>query len=171
VTDTNALADQLEALAAKATPGPWEADTIGNEGEYGSGPDTHSGFKSPVMLDPSGKALFDAVNGDLIEVHEEYDEDGCYAWDEPGRCNFALIAALRNNLPAIIAALRAEQALAERDAEIVRLRELLEWYAEQFCELGTSHECCGRLSSDDCSGCKARQALGGNDANNTGENQ
>lgn len=66
---------------------------------------------------------------------------------------------------------RAEQALAERDAEIVRLRELLEWYAEQFCELGTSHECCGRLSSDDCSGCKARQALGGNDANNTGENQ
>jgi len=116
MTDTNALADQLEALAAKATPGPWEADTIDNEGEYGSGPDTHSGFKSPVMLDPSGKALFDAINGDLVEVHEEYDEDSCNAWDEPGRCNFALIAALRNNLPAIIAALRAEQALAERDA-------------------------------------------------------
>lgn len=116
------LADELETLAAKATPGPWEVDTIENDGAYGSGPDAVHGFKSPVMLDGDGKALFDASNSDLIEAHEEYNEDGCYAWDDPGQNNFALIVALRNNLPAIIAALRAAEPgqdgdLVERVAE------------------------------------------------------
>jgi hypothetical protein len=49
--------------------------------------------------------------------------------------------------------------LAEKDAEIARLSEALRYYGHQFCELGESHECCGRLSEDDCSGCFARQAL------------
>ena len=39
------------------------------------------------------------------------------------------------------------------------LRKALEWYADQFCELGNSHECCGRMSDDECSGCRARAAL------------
>lgn len=39
------------------------------------------------------------------------------------------------------------------------LVEALRWYADQFCELGTSHECCGRLTPDECSGCKARAIL------------
>ena len=39
------------------------------------------------------------------------------------------------------------------------LRAALEWYADQFCELGSSHECCGRMSDDECSGCRARAAL------------
>lgn len=37
--------------------------------------------------------------------------------------------------------------------------EALRWYGHQFCELGASHECCGRMTDDDCSGCKARIAL------------
>lgn len=32
----------------------------------------------------------------------------------------------------------------------------LEWYADQFCEFGTSNEGCGKFDSDVCSGCKAR---------------
>lgn len=37
--------------------------------------------------------------------------------------------------------------------------EALRWYGHQFCEFGASHECCGRMTDDDCSGCKARIAL------------
>ena len=49
--------------------------------------------------------------------------------------------------------------IAELEAEVERLREALGWYAKQFCELGTSHECCGRMTADDCSGCLARAIL------------
>ena len=45
---------------------------------------------------------------------------------------------------------------SERDA----LREDLAWYADTFCEEGPYSEVCGRLSPDECSGCRARQALG-----------
>lgn len=114
------LVARLRELLAKATPGPWEVDTIENDGAYGSGPDAVHGFKSPVMLDAEGKALFDAYNSDLIEVHEEYDEDSCHAWDEQGRANFALVAAAVNALPDLLAtieSLRAE--LAEANLTLV----------------------------------------------------
>lgn len=39
------------------------------------------------------------------------------------------------------------------------LIDALEWYGEQFCELGQYHECCGRMGDDQCSGCKARALL------------
>lgn len=39
------------------------------------------------------------------------------------------------------------------------VREALEWYADTFCEHGKYSEVCGKLSPDECSGCKARQAL------------
>jgi chromosome segregation ATPase len=44
-------------------------------------------------------------------------------------------------------------------AELQAMREALRYYDHQFCELGESHECCGRLSKDECSGCFARQTL------------
>ena len=51
--------------------------------------------------------------------------------------------------------------LADAQAqEIAKLRSALEWYAAQFCELDKSHECCGRMTEFDCSGCRARAALG-----------
>ena len=46
-------------------------------------------------------------------------------------------------------------------AEVERLREALNYYAEDFCELGAAHECCGRLTKWECSGCFARAALKG----------
>ena len=54
------------------------------------------------------------------------------------------------------AALAIQAAFAEREARLVGA---LEWYGDTFCELGSSHECCGRLSSDECSGCQARATL------------
>jgi len=126
------ICERLRELLAKATPGPWEVDTIENDGAYGSGPDAVHGFKSPVMLDAEGKALFDAYNSDLIEVHEEYDEDSCHAWDEQGRANFALVAAAVNALPDLLAtieSLRAE--LAEARGLILDLCDELEPYVEE----------------------------------------
>lgn len=36
---------------------------------------------------------------------------------------------------------------------------VLRYYADTFCELGSHHECCGKLNKDECSGCLARSAL------------
>lgn len=56
--------------------------------------------------------------------------------------------------------------IMKRDAQIVtliaeneRLREELLWHARQACEEGFYSELCGRLSYDDCTGCRIRAAL------------
>lgn len=99
------LAKQIEELAGKATPGPWEIDT-----EYDSDERCKNYFiGAPV---PNGTeygrwaTLFDSVNSDHKLIEEDYDEDGGSAWDETARCNAELIVALVNNLPTIIAALK-----------------------------------------------------------------
>jgi len=48
--------------------------------------------------------------------------------------------------------------LAQR-MEIARLRETLERYATDLCEMGRHHDCCGRLSPVECGGCAARAEL------------
>lgn len=108
----------LAKLLKHATPAPWEVDTEKNDGCYGIGDDIHEGFQSPVMSTADGKRLFDASNSDTASVEEEWDEDSHSAWDEVGRRNFELIAALRN---------AADRALRDFDklvAEILRLRAL-----------------------------------------------
>ncbi|HDR9497623.1 TPA: hypothetical protein QDC06_000825 [Burkholderia cepacia] len=78
----------------KSTPGPWEIDTIDNCGEYGDGgPDTSTGFKSYAVYDAKGRVLFDTLNSDAAEIHEQgYDLDH-YAWDEVGKRNLTLAQA------------------------------------------------------------------------------
>lgn len=78
----------------KHTPGPWEIDTIDNEGEYGDGgPDTSTGFKSYAVYDAKGRVLFDTLNSDAAEIHDEgYDLDH-HAWDEVGKRNLTLAHA------------------------------------------------------------------------------
>jgi hypothetical protein len=109
VTD-KALAGELERLAKAAlqeAPTPWETDTEKSEGEYGAGPDTSTGFSVSLLLDAKGRSLFDALNSTATIVYEDYpDEDGFVsAWDETSKANAALIVALVNNLPTILAAL------------------------------------------------------------------
>ena len=108
-TDT----ERLKAMEAAAAKGPWECDTTHNEGSYGAGEDVYEGFKSYTILSEDGKVLFDSLNSDAIEVHEEYDEDGATAWDEIARRNAELIVAMRNALPALLA--RIERVERERD--------------------------------------------------------
>jgi hypothetical protein len=107
---TEPLSDKLERLAKDATPGLWEVDTLKSEDEYGSGPDTVSGFDVSAIYNAKGEALFDASNSDTIEVHADYaDEDGYVsAYDPISATNAALIVELHNALPAIITALRKD---------------------------------------------------------------
>lgn len=44
-------------------------------------------------------------------------------------------------------------------SKVQGLVDALDWYAQQFCELGQYHECCGRMTGDQCSGCLARKAV------------
>jgi hypothetical protein len=73
----------------------------------------------------------------------------CATWDE----ELTLIAHTFETLDTERAAHDATK------AELRVMREALRYYGHQFCELGESHECCGRLSKDECSGCFARQTL------------
>lgn len=105
--------DELKRLDIKATAAPWAYDTTKNDGEYGSGDETHSGFDSfKMQADDSGKVLFDSLNSDAAVV-EEFDSDG-RAMDAVAHENFRLIEFLRNNAKALIAA--AERDLASKSA-------------------------------------------------------
>lgn len=116
--------EELRGLLAKATPGPWEADEEKNEGCYGVGDDCHEGFQSASIHAPDGRGgsakLFDALNSDAACVEEEYDEDRHYAWDGVSRINAALIVAMRNALPALLASLASKDAEIERQAQALR---------------------------------------------------
>ncbi len=124
----------LRELLAKATPGPWEVDTEKSEGNYGSGPDCHSGFQvSAIIGGADGKTLFDALNSDACIVDEEGpDEDGYYyAWDTVSDTNAALIVAAVNALPKLLDRIEADaKRIAELEAENERLRKALlpEWF-------------------------------------------
>ena len=59
---------------------------------------------------------------------------------------------------AYIAAANPES-LLQLISQYRRMEEALRWYGDQMCELGSAHECCGKLTSDECAGCASRQAL------------
>lgn len=95
----------------KHTPGPWECDTVQNDGEYGDGgPDTSVGFKSYQVTDSRGRVLFDTLNSDAAEIHDESDEDGHYAWDAIGERNLILAAAAPELLEALREVVRCPSA-------------------------------------------------------------
>jgi hypothetical protein len=83
-----------------------------------------------------------------------YDSDAgtmCYTWPiQNGTMH--CIATTREGTAAVLALLD----------ECERMREALAYYADTFCELDEGHECCGKGTDDQCSGCKARAALGDN---------
>ena len=86
--------ERMKSLCDAATQGEWETDTIRNDGEYGDGEDTHSGFNSYAMYDSKGLSLFDSLNSQCCSVDCDIYEDGGSAWDETAKRNFAFIAAM-----------------------------------------------------------------------------
>jgi hypothetical protein len=123
--DIEKLVERLRKLRSKATPGEWYADTEQSDGEYGSGPNTRSGFDA-YLICVEGEAyshkqrvLFDSHNSTCGMIEEEYDEDGGSAWDAVAKANATLIVEAVNALPTLLATI---EALA-RDKE--RLEEAL----------------------------------------------
>ena len=97
--------DALEALAQKATPGPWKPMVLWQDGAWPVGPYSRN--------------------------------------EATAKADAALISALRNALPALLAlARRAEKAEAERDAAVAVLREV-EWAIE-----GHRYDCCPRCHGE-----------------------
>ena len=64
------LSDKLEAAMKAGTQGEWSVDTVQSDGEYGSGPDAHSGFHVSAIFGPNGETLFDALNSDAAIVND-----------------------------------------------------------------------------------------------------
>jgi len=108
------LADELEALWAQATPGPWAWDQRGEKvNEWALG----------TAFDENEQPLA----GRFDDENAIYDEYVCS--HEAATCNYkdpALICSLRNNLPTIIAALRAFDSSANTalDGEAWKLIEM-----------------------------------------------
>lgn len=116
-------ADRLRALLAKATKGPWEVDTEQSEGEYGSAPDTHTGYEDFLIgAEINGKwaTLLTTENSTEKLIDEDYDEDYHRAWDVIGEANSALVVAAVNALPSLLDRIEAQ------DATIARLTAELE---------------------------------------------
>jgi len=94
----NEIADELERLEGKATPGPWRTNTLTSFGQdwpvgvvMDCGDTDHAG----KLLVTTDGVRASALNGSDAET------------------DAALIVAMRNHLPAIIAALRQPRAAIE----------------------------------------------------------
>lgn len=104
-----------KALAAVkgAAPGPWEVDTLHNEGSYGSGDEGRTGFKSRQMQDVNGLVIFDSLNADhnAVLIEEEDSDEFVYALDVAALCNFQAaeesVNFVRENGEKILALLQA----------------------------------------------------------------
>lgn len=110
--------EKAKELNEKATPGPWEIDSVKTEGTYGIGDDTHEGFNEYEIVDIGGRQICSTENRDpnLSEVHDEWDEDSHTAWDEPARRDADFIAFCRTAIPAYESrVVELEAALAHRE--------------------------------------------------------
>lgn len=114
------LAREVLELAEKATPGPWETDTISTEDAYGSY-NAYGVFISTPGRPP--KAIADSINADESEIHSESDEDDIIKWDEVARKNFAFIAHSRTSAPAIASALLSVQERLEKAEGLLKRTE------------------------------------------------
>lgn len=93
----------LRALAEKATPGPWRQHLVDDT----------------VVIDATGEVIAETFPDGGV------DDDIDFATDtEQREANAAFIAAARDALPRACATIEAQaKEIAERDAEIARLRE------------------------------------------------
>jgi hypothetical protein len=97
--------EKLKALALAATSGPWEVDTVKSEGHYGTDEDGGYGFMGYAIIDEEGRPLMDSLNRDQSDIHEDYDGEEHYAWDELAKRDAMFIAAAN---PAAVLELIAE---------------------------------------------------------------
>jgi hypothetical protein len=86
----------MTGAEGKHNPGPWE---------YEDRPLREDRSAYGVVKDADGRVLFDSLNSDVAEIHQESDEDGVTRWDAAARRNLGLAAAAPNLLDAAKAVL------------------------------------------------------------------
>ena len=105
------LEDELERLAEKATPGPWDFVT----GDMNSDVCVHGPNHANEMIAELTSSLAEKLRA-LSSI------------STPDAANAALIVALRNNLPAILEALRTQSLLREALSALEPFaKEAAEW--------------------------------------------
>lgn len=122
---------EIEARAKAASPGPWTTESHSN---------VRIDETYEAVEGPDGKTLFDAANSEVMELHTETDEGSVYHWDETGRRNLEFAAAARQDVPDLLAHIRASRDLADIGRLYAELREVS--------ELGTITICCTSRSVD-----------------------
>lgn len=97
------LSDRLEALAEKATKGPYRAHDHRGMSRVGADPSKWVGYAwvGRIMPDSGPNGEFDA--GMLATDRRK---DGCKSYRESAEFDVALVAELLNALPTIISALQ-----------------------------------------------------------------
>lgn len=132
--------EQLEAVRAVLSATPTQR-TVDN----GTSVKMTSGFMAPVIPAPiDNEALVEEVKQAILA-------QGCgddYTVGDAARAVLALPSIATRARSAPVQSALVEEAIGA-----------LEWYAEQFCEYGSSDDGCGKYGDDICSGCKARATL------------
>lgn len=133
--------DTLKALHEAATPGDLSAAEEHTASET---------VECPCCQGDGEVEAADYCNFDGVALGVQF-----YGIGQEFGAHEALWKYLRNAVPEILTL------IAERDA----MRAALEWYADQMCEglcLGKDPKSCAVIGSDNCAGCPAVVALGGN---------
>lgn len=107
----SSLANELEKLAGEATPGPWayRPDQYDDWGVVKSPPERPDGFEYDLRCVLAQFRDPKALDDETLSAHRA-------AKTDPWAANAQLVVTLRNNLPAILGALR------EREAVVAWLR-------------------------------------------------
>lgn len=104
--------DELERLLAKSTPGPWDAHDYAEGG---------AGDRRYQIQEQSGAHR----RGDKAAAVLGYFEDAQVPTPE-ARANARLVAAMRSALPALVAKVRAADALVRHDAPLIMTPDVLD---------------------------------------------
>lgn len=97
----------LRALYAAATPGSWVADHDGDWNEH----EAHAYVHVPRPGTGEHYAVCTTEGSAFRQIEREEDEDKAQYFDETGRANMAIVAALHEAAPQIFAELEAGRAL------------------------------------------------------------
>lgn len=67
----------------------WEVDHKETDSDSGR-------YDYYFIMNGDGKVVCDTLNSDVQEIHEEYDENGIYSWDEQGKKDLTRLVECRN---------------------------------------------------------------------------
>lgn len=99
----------------KCSPLPWEIENVQ------LGPERSAYY---VVKDDDGKIIFDSLNSDVQEIHEEADDGAMCRWDEQARKDLGFACHAANNHQKMLAALKAVVAWAIRSNVICQPEDI-----------------------------------------------